>query len=150
MKQQKKTILLVDDNADTGELVTILFKNEGCQVTVCQEAQESIRLAKSRDVVAIVLDYWLPEINGADVCRAIRTFNKDVPIIFYTGEARTSEREKAMAAGANAYLVKPVDLQNLVETVSQFVPQTSCHQTPLRQSHDLEKSYVNRMTMNIN
>jgi CheY-like chemotaxis protein len=58
-----------------------------------------------------------------DVCRAIRTFNKNVPVVFFTASAREKDRVAILASGAQAFLVKPNDLNILTETVFRLVEQ---------------------------
>lgn len=121
MKKRTHTILCVDDNVDSCELVQFLFESDGYQVVTCFGGQEAVRLVQSENFDAIILDYRMPETDGTDVCRAIRTFNKNVPIIFYTASARKQERDRILASGAQAFLVKPNDFNVLPETVNRLV-----------------------------
>lgn len=123
MKKNTHTVLCVDDNTDTCELVRLMFESDGYKVVTCQDGQEAIRLIRYENFDAVVLDYLMPEIDGTDVCRAIRTFNKNVPVVFFTASAREKDRAAILAAGAQAFLVKPNDLNILTETVFRLVEQ---------------------------
>jgi DNA-binding response OmpR family regulator len=68
-----------------------------------------------------LLDNWLPGGSGIELCRRIREVDALTPVIFYTGADQDEEREAAMAAGAQAYLLKPSDIARLVETVKGFL-----------------------------
>jgi DNA-binding response OmpR family regulator len=85
---QPKTILCIEDNPDSCDLISFVFQKTGFEVTTCGIAQEGIRLARTNQFDAIILDLWLDGIDGIDICRVIRTFDAETPIIFYTGEAR--------------------------------------------------------------
>lgn len=68
-----------------------------------------------------LLDNWLPGGSGVELCRKIRQTDQSTPIVFYSGAALESERAEALAAGAQAYLVKPGDVAVLLETIKQFL-----------------------------
>jgi DNA-binding response OmpR family regulator len=72
-----------------------------------------------------MLDYWLPGGSGVELCRKIRESDPSTPIVFYSGAAMEVEREEALAAGAQVYLVKPADVSMLVETVKRLLRQDS-------------------------
>ncbi|HEX9919639.1 MAG TPA: response regulator, partial [Pyrinomonadaceae bacterium] len=80
-----------------------------------------LRLAASQRFDLYLLDYRLPGISGAEVCRAIRLTDAETPVLFFTGSAYERERREAMKAGANAYLIKPDDLTQLTETVQLLI-----------------------------
>jgi len=69
-----------------------------------------------------VLDAWLPEIDGFELCRRMRAIDRHTPILFFSGAAHTADRKKGLDAGANAYLVKP-EINSLVQTITKFVGQ---------------------------
>lgn len=121
--KQDKTILCVDDHSDSLELLKIYFELEYYQVVTCETHQECFEHIKTNDFSAIILDSWLAGKAGAEVCREIRAENKEIPIIFYTGDATAQGRENCLAAGANAYLVKPNDMERLVPTVTLLIEQ---------------------------
>jgi CheY-like chemotaxis protein len=121
MKKLTHTILCVDDNIDSCELVRLMFELKGYEVVTCYDGQEGVRLARHKNFDAIILDYLMPEIDGTDVCRAIRTFNKTVPVVFFTASARPKDRDTILSSGAQAFLVKPNDLGILTETVQRLI-----------------------------
>ena len=100
-----------------------MFESDGYKVVTCQDGQEAIRLIRYENFDAVVLDYLMPEIDGTDVCRAIRTFNKNVPVVFFTASAGQKDRAAILESGAQAFLVKPNDLNILTETVFRLVEQ---------------------------
>jgi two-component system chemotaxis response regulator CheY len=121
MEQTKQEILCIDDDNDTCELVEFMFKQKGYKVLACLNAAEGVQSARNKEFGAIILDNRFQGSDGADICEQIRSFDKSTPIIFFTGEARTVEKERAFAAGANEYLLKPNDLDKLTETIINFI-----------------------------
>jgi DNA-binding response OmpR family regulator len=67
-----------------------------------------------------MLDGWLPNVDGFEVCRRIRQFDATTPILFYSGAAYESDKQKGVAAGANAYVTKP-DFDGLLETMLDLI-----------------------------
>jgi CheY-like chemotaxis protein len=123
MKKRTPTILCVDDNVDSCELMRLMFETNGYEVITCFDGQEAVRLVRYENFDAVVLDYLMAEVDGTDVCRAIRTFNQAVPVIFFTAAGRDKDRATILASGAQACLVKPNDLGILTETVQSLVEQ---------------------------
>jgi DNA-binding response OmpR family regulator len=80
-----------------------------------------LKLIHEEKFLAFILDNWFEGTSGVDICKEIRSFDLNTPIIFCSGEARRFEIDKALAAGANAYLVKPIDFEELTETVTKLV-----------------------------
>lgn len=121
MMTEPKKVLCVEDNPDCSELLQIMLSNEGFESIICSDSEKALRLARSREFAAIILDHRLTEITGIEACREIRTYDKQTPIIFYTASAFPEQRKAGLEAGANAYLVKPNDLDNIAETVRNLV-----------------------------
>jgi DNA-binding response OmpR family regulator len=92
-----------------------------CETSSAATAAEALDKIASERFDLYLLDNWLPGGSGVELCRKIRETDTSTPIIFYSGAALESEREEALAAGAQAYLVKPVDVSLLVETVKNLL-----------------------------
>lgn len=121
MEQLKQTVFVCDDNADSCELIKMVFQLEGYEVASCDNLDDCLSQARQNNFNAIILDNRFGQVSSLEACREIREFNQSVPIIFYSGEARASEIDKALKAGANAYLVKPNDFERLTETVINLI-----------------------------
>jgi two-component system, OmpR family, phosphate regulon response regulator PhoB len=116
-----KTILCVEDDKDSCELLQFVLGGEGFEVVSCSTSEEGLQLAKEKNFSAIILDHRLAEISGVEICRRIRAYDKQTPIIFYSASAHPKEREAGLAAGANDYLVKPLDFERIAETIKRLV-----------------------------
>jgi DNA-binding response OmpR family regulator len=118
---QAKTILYVEDDADSSLLLKTLLKAEGYEVKTCATSEKGIQLAQEGGLSAIILDHWLANISGVEICRQIRTYDQTTPIIFYSGAAFPQDRQSGIEAGAQAYLVKPNDFGNIIETLKRLI-----------------------------
>ncbi|HSK72187.1 MAG TPA: response regulator [Pyrinomonadaceae bacterium] len=117
-------VLCVDDDKDNLELMTYIFEQDGFDVTACPSLEECLYQTRQNQFSAIILDNRFGEETSLEVCREIRSFNQTTPIIFYSGEARKKEIEKALKAGGNEYLVKPFGLDNIIDIVKRLVQET--------------------------
>lgn len=119
-----KTILCVEDEKDSCELITFILENVGFKVVSCATSTEGLEMAKQNSFSAIILDKRLGQISGIEVCRQIRIYDKQTPIIFFSASAYPKDREAGLEAGANAYLVKPNDLNNLIPTTIKLIEES--------------------------
>jgi DNA-binding response OmpR family regulator len=124
MNPLKQTILVCDDNRDSSELLKFAFNLEGFEVVIGDDLDRCLDEAVRKNFQAIILDNRFGNLSSIDVSRHIRRIDPNVPIIFYSGEARSSEIEKALSAGANAYLIKPLDFEKLTDTVIDLIKKT--------------------------
>jgi DNA-binding response OmpR family regulator len=120
MKQNNLPILCIEDDEDTCNLVTFVFEQEGYKVEACSRT-DCLKLIHEEKFAAVILDNYFIETSGVSICQELRSFDKTTPVIFFSGESRQSEIDKALAAGANVYLVKPNDFQKLVPTAIRLI-----------------------------
>jgi DNA-binding response OmpR family regulator len=115
----KKRILCVEDDRDTCELLSILFSEY--DVVFAGSLREAFSLLESEHFDLYVLDNWLPDGSGIEVCRKIHELKPDMPIIFTSAVGQKSEIKKALAAGAREYLVKPYEPEELQKVVKELI-----------------------------
>lgn len=113
-------VLCVDDDEDSRELLIIFLGMANIEVVTAETAEQALALIETENFNLYVLDAWLPGIDGFELCRRIRAFDGDTPILFFSGAAYNSDRKRGIEAGAGAYLIKP-DLNGLVESIRQLV-----------------------------
>jgi DNA-binding response OmpR family regulator len=116
----KGRILFIDDDRDTREMMRYLLGREGYEVAPASSVTEGLRLARRESFDLILLDWYFSDGTGIEICQTIRTFDEEIPIFFYTGVAYESELKKALKAGAQGCFVKPVNVDNLMETLSRY------------------------------
>ena len=99
----------------------MVLKMEHYQVVLAENYEEALLLARVMRFDVYIMDNWMPGGSGVELCRKVREFDPTTPIIFYSGAAYDSDKREAFAAGAQAYLTKPVDNDTLILTVAQVV-----------------------------
>jgi len=117
----RKRILCVDDDSDTQEMMNCLLDSYGYEAVIAASLSDALERAKSGGIDLCILDHWITEkSNGINLCKQIRAFDSEMPIMFYSGAAYKVDIQKGMDAGAQAYLVKP-DFDHLKETIDRLV-----------------------------
>jgi len=110
-------VLVVDDEPNIRELLQVALTFHGCAVTTGATGEEAITLADAFDPDLIVLDVLLPDIDGFEVCRRLRSVANDVPVIFLTARDATSDTITGLTIGGDDYITKPFSVEALVARV---------------------------------
>jgi DNA-binding response OmpR family regulator len=121
MGDNSRQVLFVEDTADTRDLVEFSLQSEGFTVVTAQTADEGLGLARTQPFALILLDIGLPDKDGLELCREIRRFDQQTPIVFYTAFAELLDQEEATKAGAQGTLRKPEDTARLGEVARQLI-----------------------------
>jgi len=114
--EQKRLILCIDQ-VDSCEIMEILFRRVGYQVMSLQSAKDALLLARQHDFSAVVSEYLLNEFTGEEFCLELKKHKPELPLIFYSAESRNEYKERGLSAGAQAFLVKPNDINHIEQTV---------------------------------
>jgi len=112
----KETILVVDDEANIIELAKMYLQNEGYIVESARDGREALTKIRSLQPALVVLDLMLPEVDGWEVCRKVRS-DSDVPIIMLTARSDDVDKIVGLELGADDYLTKPFNPRELVARV---------------------------------
>lgn len=124
------TILLVEDDPDIAAFIETELRCESYQVMTAQDGSQGLILARQKSPDLIILDRMLPGMDGLALCRRLRQ-SSDLPILMLTALGEVQERVEGLDAGANDYLVKPFDLDELLARI----------RVQLRQRQPSERSY---------
>jgi DNA-binding response OmpR family regulator len=122
MPPHTRRVLCVDDDEDTCSMLCGLLGLINCHATTTATAAEALEMIARDGFDLYLLEYWLPGGSGVELCKKIRESDSSTPIVFYSGAGLETEREEALGAGAQAYLLKPSDVALLVETVRRLLP----------------------------
>ncbi|PWG79149.1 response regulator transcription factor [Pararcticibacter amylolyticus] len=117
----KQRILLVEDEEHLLEAIKLNLELEGYKVTTATDGKKALRIFKEERFNLIVLDVMLPEIDGFQVAETIRLENTEVPIMFLTAKNTSEDRVTGLKKGADDYLVKPFNLEELILRVNNLV-----------------------------
>lgn len=116
---QKTKILITEDEEFAMEYLKITLNDFASDILFAKTGIEAIELCKTNpDIAIILMDVRMPEMNGYEATRKIREFNKDVFILAQTAYAQTGDREKALDAGCNHYITKPINKDELLKIIS--------------------------------
>lgn len=107
-------IITVDDEPSLTELLSMAMRYEGWEVHTAQTGNEAVRVAREVKPDALVLDLMLPDFDGMEVMRRIRTEQPDVPVIFLTAKDGVSDRVAGLTAGGDDYVTKPFSLEEVI------------------------------------
>jgi DNA-binding response OmpR family regulator len=108
------SVLVVEDDANMLEMVLFVLSREGYRVRGAINGREALAEMERSPADLVVLDVMMPVMDGWDLCRELRLLNPELPIIMITVMHETSQKVKGFGLGADDYLVKPFDPQELV------------------------------------
>ncbi len=120
---KNKKILIVEDDVDLMKVISLRIKSKKFEIVQATSGYEGLYRYLTETPDLIVLDLMLPTLNGNEVCREIRRKHKDekTPIIILTAKSTDVDRIKSKVIGANSYITKPFDGQQLLEEISKYL-----------------------------
>lgn len=139
-------ILVIDDEETTVQLIAILLERRGYEVIKAYRADEGLRKAYRTQPDLVLLDIMMPDMDGWDVCKRMREMS-DVPIIFLTARGETRDVVRGLEMGADDYVVKPYDNDELVARVRAHLrrsPRPSMSEELVFNNGDFRINFMNR------
>jgi two-component system OmpR family response regulator len=118
-------VLVVDDEANITELVSLGLRYEGFEVMSASDGRGALRAVREFRPALVILDVRMPDIDGFEVCRRMRADGIWVPVIFLTARDATEDKVTGLTIGGDDYLTKPFSLDELVARVRAIVRRTS-------------------------
>jgi len=123
---KKLKVLLVEDDETSQMLIRIVIDVFSREVLNATSGSEAVQICRDNpDIDLVIMDIKLPDMNGYDATRQIRGFNQDVIIIAQTSYSMTGDREKALQAGCNDYIAKPIIIDDLIAIIKEIYGITS-------------------------
>lgn len=114
-----KRILCIEDDHDTCEMLGFLLSD--FDFNFVQDPDKILSLIETQEFDLYILDNWLPGVSGVELCKKIRALDENVPVIFTSGSSSHRDIEDAFDAGANKYLVKPYEPEELRKIVKELI-----------------------------
>jgi two-component system cell cycle response regulator DivK len=118
-----KKILIVDDNQDSLELVVKILGSKGYQTIEAMDGEEALEKAMTERPDLILMDRSLPKMSGYEVTRRLKSRKefRDIPIVALTAHAMRGDKEKALEAGCDGYISKPINVRELPELILSYL-----------------------------
>ncbi len=118
-------ILVAEDERDIRDLLVTFLEIGGFKTVAVPNGQEAVKQAVDRRPDLILLDVRMPRMDGLQACAALKAFpgTRDIPVVFLSAFATPQDVEKGLAAGAEKYLAKPIELEDLNQSVLEILRQ---------------------------
>ncbi|MCX5678702.1 MAG: response regulator [Candidatus Omnitrophica bacterium] len=115
----KKKILVIEDDKDISRTIKLYLEGEGFEVITVSDGKEGLQKAKAAGEDILILDLMLPGMPGEEICRELRKEEKyaALPIIMLTAKGTDAEWVRGMVLGANYYITKPFEMDDLLSTI---------------------------------
>ncbi|MEI8006278.1 MAG: response regulator [Bacteroidota bacterium] len=121
MLDKKLTVLVAEDDKTSFVYLETILSKVGFNLINTENGEDTIQALKSNAEIAIILmDIKMPGMNGLEATRQIRSFNKSIPIIAQTAHAFIEDRDKAINAGCNDYVTKPIDRDLIIKLIRAY------------------------------
>ena len=137
-------ILMVEDEVEIAQTVKLELEEQGYEVSVAYDGLTGLTMARETDFELILLDWMLPGLTGVEICRRLRQTKNQVPIIFVTSQDTISDRIKGLDAGADDYLIKPFNIDELMARVRANLRRTPQQDKNILQFIDLKLDLITR------
>lgn len=125
--QEGKTILVVDDVESIRMLIAMRLKVSHFKVLMASDGEQALAMIREKKPDLVILDLMLPKITGYELCRMIKFDEtlKNIPVIILSALERQVDRDRASEAGADAYFIKPFELDLLIVKINQLLQHSS-------------------------
>ena len=122
---EKKKILVVEDEERNRYLISFILKSNGLDVITANDGLEGVEAAKKQMVDLVLMDIKMPKMDGYESTRRIRELDdyQSVPIVALTSYAMAGDEKKAMEAGCDGYVSKPIDPETIMDEIRKYLGQ---------------------------
>jgi len=123
MEEKKIRLLLVDDEPDLVQMVSVRLKAAGYEISTAYDGQEALEKVRESQPDLIILDLMLPKLDGYKVCRLLKFDERTraIPILIFTARAQVEDVTLATECGADAYLTKPFEAKVLLSKLQELL-----------------------------
>ena len=121
----QKTVLIVEDEKNIVDILRFNLQREGYRTLEAYDGKDGLDKAVSENPDLILLDVMLPQMNGFDVCRALRSQGSNVPVIILTAREEEADKVLGLEIGADDYITKPFSMRELIARVGANIRRTA-------------------------
>lgn len=147
-KDRMKQFLVVEDNHDIANLVSLHLQDLGAEVQLASDGKVGLSLAQKKRFDLIILDLMLPGIDGLEICRRLRGTDNNTPILMLTAKSAELDRIVGLEMGADDYLPKPFSVRELVARAKAILRRAESRNTAnSTTSNTLEKLYAGELSL---
>ena len=118
---EKQIILVAEDDPGLNRLISFKLQKEGYQVISAFDGKEALNAALNENISAITLDIMMPFLDGIQVLKRVRPVKPDLPVVVLSVKSRENDLHQALELGANAYMTKPFQPEQLIEKLKQVL-----------------------------
>jgi len=116
-----KTVLLTEDNKDMVELIKLVLAESGYELVTAADGEEAVRQALEIKPDLVLMDIRMPKMDGFTATRTLRSEGFDAPIVVLTGSEKQEDRERAVQAGCNDYILKTMDMKEVKSVLDRYL-----------------------------
>ena len=143
-------VLLIEDDWTVSQSVEMMLKKEGMIVDTAELGEDGLDIGKHYDYDIIILDVGLPDINGYEVLKRLRSAKRTTPVLMISGyNKETKDKVKGLDFGADDYLTKPFDRAELLARIKAIVRRNEGHADSVIRTGDIEVN-INNQTVSVN
>jgi len=136
-----ENILIVDDEKSLLDLLSVVFKKEGYRVKTCLAAPRVFDLIEKEDIDLLICDIKMPQISGLEILKHMKEKRPNIPVVMITAYGSVKQAVEALKAGAEHYVVKPFDVDELKIIVSQGLEKKKLKEENILLKRDLKQKY---------
>ena len=111
-----RPVLIIEDDRKSSELLTLFLRRAGFNTMAAFDGREALALASTNPPLCVVLDVMLPDVDGWEICRRLRSFS-NVPILITSGQGQAADKVKGLTLGADDYIAKPFSFEELAARI---------------------------------
>jgi len=120
LSNPRPRVLCVDDDEDSRVMLVNLLRLAFIEAKAVETAAQALSLIQAEHFDLFLLDAWLPEVDGFELCRRMRALDSRIPILFFSGATFEADQNKGIEAGADAYVIKP-NISELLRSIKQLM-----------------------------
>ena len=125
MATERKTLLIVDDDDDILEVLSVYFLKQGYDVILAHDGDEAVQLLKYKAIDLVITDIRMPKMNGLSLLKHIRTKSNSLPVILMTGYELSRTELSCLSYQADAYISKPFTSEYLHNVIKRLITEGS-------------------------
>lgn len=124
-KARTKRILLVEDEESLADMIRMNLEMEGYEVGLARDGRTALDMVENEQYDACILDIMLPEMDGMEVCRTMRSRGVNLPVLFLSAKSSATDRVEGLKIGGDDYLTKPFNLEELLLRVGNLLKKSA-------------------------